>query len=281
MQRNIEDLKGDMERLEQRRAEAVQLENDFIKIKRLEDDVNAKMTRFLSEKRRIETMETDFTRLLQISRSVEDKLGQVTNSDDVLQGVQLQIRKLEEALTATEDKFQRIEKKRQVLDNTNDGIDRNFKLLQESEAVSAKIGNELGRCADDIDLIKTSIEKLSGESEKAKEAVDRIDLLDETLQDIEERIDAMQRARKWIADAETRLEELNKQAQVQARAIDSMMKGKKSGPAVDLGEGSPPAQKKENVISLARQGWKADEIAKAMKISRGEVELILEMAPRS
>jgi transcriptional regulator len=48
---------------------------------------------------------------------------------------------------------------------------------------------------------------------------------------------------------------------------------------MNLGEGAPPMQKKENVISLARQGWKVDEIAKTMKISRGEVELILEMAP--
>jgi DNA-directed RNA polymerase specialized sigma24 family protein len=58
------------------------------------------------------------------------------------------------------------------------------------------------------------------------------------------------------------------------------MKGKKTGAAVDLGEGAPPLQKKENVIALARQGWTKDEIAKAMKISLGEVELILEMAPR-
>ncbi|MDR0512600.1 MAG: hypothetical protein LBG93_05810, partial [Treponema sp.] len=44
----IEDLKTDIERIDQRRAEAFQLENDFVKIKRLQDDVNAKMTRFLS-----------------------------------------------------------------------------------------------------------------------------------------------------------------------------------------------------------------------------------------
>jgi DNA-binding NarL/FixJ family response regulator len=131
-----------------------------------------------------------------------------------------------------------------------------------------------------LETIKTSIEKLSSESEKAALAVDRIDVLNNALEEIEERIKSMQRARQWIADAETRLEELNKQAQTQARAIDAMVKGKKSGPPADLGEGAPPMQKKENVITLARQGWSVDEIAKTMKISRGEVELILEMAPR-
>ena len=238
------------------------------------------MTRFISEKRRIETMEADFSRLLQISRAVEEKLTQITNSDDILQGVQLQIRKLEEAMGSTEDKYQRLEKKNQVLDNTNDGIDRNFKALMESEKISGKVGEELDRYAAVLDSIKASIEKLSVESDKAREAVDRIDVLDNALEEIEERIKSMQRARQWIADAETRLEELNKQAQTQARAIDAMVKGKKSASIPNLGEGAPPPQKKENVISLARQGWTVDEIAKTMKISRGEVELILEMAPR-
>jgi chromosome segregation ATPase len=47
MERRIEDLKSEIARLDQRRAEIVQLENDFVKIKRHADDVNAKMTRFL------------------------------------------------------------------------------------------------------------------------------------------------------------------------------------------------------------------------------------------
>jgi chromosome segregation ATPase len=278
MGRKIEDLKGDIDRLDQKRVEAAQLENDFVKIKRLEDDVNAKMTRFLSEKRRIETMETDFNRLLQMSKSVEEKLSQVTDSNDTLQGIQLQIRKLEEALGATEEKYQRIERKNQILDNTNDGIDRNFRILQESEKISGKIGNELDRYAEDLELIKKSIEKLVIQSEKAGDANERIAELEESLEEIEDRTKSMQRARQWIADAETRLEDLNKQAQTQARAIDAVVKGKKSH--VDLGGGAPPMQKKENAIALAKQGWKVDEIAKALKISRGEVELILEMAPK-
>jgi hypothetical protein len=282
MERRIEDMKGDIDRLDQRRAEAFQLENDFVKIKRLEDDVNAKMTRFLTEKRRIETMEADFSRLLQISRAVEEKLAHVTASDDTLQGVQLQIRKLEETLAAAEEKYQRIERKGQILDTTNDGIDRNFKVLQDSEKVSAKIGVDLARYAEDLGSIKTSIEKLAGESEKAQEAANKIEVLDNLLEEIEERIKSLQRARQWIADSETRLEELNRQAQTQARAVDSLVKGKKTAAPRDTGGGTKLStqQLKEDVVNLARQGWKADEIAKAMKISRGEVELILDMAPR-
>jgi len=280
MERRIEDLKSDIDRLDQRRAEAARIENEFIKIKRIEDDINSKMIKIFSEERRVENMEANFTRFLQISRSVEDKLTEVTASDDTLQAVQLKIRKLEEALGGTEEKFQRIEKKNQILDNTNDSIDKNFKALQDSEKLSDRIGGELVQYADELEKIKVSIEKLSAESEKAASAVDRIDVLDKDLEEIEERIKSMQRVRQWIAEAETRLEELNRQAQTQARAIDAMVKGKKSGPAPDLGEGAPSQQKKENIIILARQGWTVDEIAKNLKISRGEVELTLEFAPK-
>jgi len=280
MERRIEDLKGDIDRLDQRRAEAARIENEFIKIKRIEDEINSKMIKIFSEERRVENMEANFTRFLQISRSVEDKLTEVTASDDTLQAVQLKIRKLEEALGGTEEKFQRIEKKNQVLDNTIDGIEKNFRALQDTEKLSEKIGGELVQYADELEKIKGSIEKLSAESEKAANAVDRVDVLNDALEEIEERIKSMQRARQWIAEAETRLEELNRQAQTQARAIDAMVKGKKSGPAPDLGEGAPSQQKKENIIILARQGWTVDEIAKNLKISRGEVELTLEFAPK-
>ena len=225
-------------------------------------------------------MEADFSRLLQISRAVEEKLTQVTSSDDVLQGVQLQIRKLEEALRAADEKYQRLEKKNQVLDNTNDSIDRNFRLLQESEKQAAKMTGDLDRFAEDLSVIKVSIEKLAGENEKAGEAVGRLDILDSALEEIEERIKSMQRARTWIADAETRLEELNKDILTQVKAAGSLVKGKKSGAGTELGEGAPSMQKKENVIALKKKGWPNDVIAKTLKLSLGEVELILEMAPK-
>jgi DNA repair exonuclease SbcCD ATPase subunit len=281
MERSIEDLKVDIDRLDQRRAEAAKLENEFIKIKHHEDDINAKYIKILSEERRIENMEANFNRFLQISRSVEEKLADVTASNDTLLGVQLQIRKLEEALGNTEERYQRLEKKNQILDNTNDGIDRNFKALQDTEKLSDKIGGELVQYADELERIRTSIEKLSAESEKAENAVDRIDVLKDALEQIEERITSMQRARQWIADAETRLEELNRQAQTQVKAIDSLVvKGKKSRKTAETDDGTLSEQKKRDIVILAEQGWTVEQIAKAEKVSIGVVQLVLEMAPR-
>ncbi|MCL2007661.1 MAG: hypothetical protein FWG77_06195 [Treponema sp.] len=280
MERRIGDLRGDIDRLDKRKIEIVQLENELTKVKRLEDEINSKMTRLLSDKRTIESIEEKYNRLSSVSKAVEEKLTQVTASDDALQSFQLQVRQIEEAIGRVEEKYQRVESKSRVLDNTNDGIDRNFKTLQESEKLIDKISVKLERYGEDADMIKATVEKLSGESERANEALDRIEVLNNAIEEVEERIKSIERARKWIIDVEARLEELNKQALTQARVINGMLKGKKSDKEVPLGEGAPPLQKKETVIILTRQGWSKEEIARNLRITIGEVELIQEMIPK-
>jgi chromosome segregation ATPase len=275
MERRIEDLRDDIDRLDQRRNEAAQLESQFVKIRRLEDEVNAKMTRFLSEKHRIEQMEADFNRLIQISRAVDEKLTQVTASDDVLQQMQVQVRRLEESLQTAEEKFQRIEKKNQVLETTNDGIDRNFKALQEAEKTLKTIRDDMDRLGAEEESLSSAVEALAAANDKAKETAEQIAALDKALDEIGEKTKAMQTAREWIARAETRLGELNKQAQTQFKVMEALMKGKKTDDT-SIGEGAPSIRIKEAVIQLIQQGWKPEAIAKTMKISLGEVELIQE-----
>ncbi|MDR1240118.1 MAG: hypothetical protein LBK27_08380 [Treponema sp.] len=274
LERRIEDLGGDLDRLDQRKNETAQLENQFERIKRLGDDVNAKMTRFLSEKRRIEVMEADFNRLLQTSRAVEEKLVQVSSSDDTLQALQVQIRRLDDAVRETEEKYQRIERKNQILEETNDGIDRNFKVLQETEESARRAGEELARIGGEIESLHVSIEQLAADNGKALDTMDKLSTLDDTLSHIEKRIGEMQVARDWLARTETRLTELDKQAQSELRLIGSLLNRDGKPPAA--GKGAPPPRDRDNIIKLHRQGWKKEEIAKTLDISIGEVELILE-----
>ena len=42
--------------------------------------------------------------------------------------------------------------------------------------------------------------------------------------------------------------------------------------------GAPSNNARETVVKLAHQGWKVEEIARATNVSRGEVELILELS---
>jgi chromosome segregation ATPase len=278
LERRIEDLRGELDRLDQRKNELAQMENQFTRIKRLEDDVNAKMTRFLSEKHRIEVMETGFNRLLQTSQAVEEKLAQVSSSDDSLQTLQVQIRRLEDAIRETEEKYQRVERKGQILEETNDGIDRNFKALQESEETARRTEEDLGRISRELEALGASIETLAADNEKARETADKLALLDDSLAAIEKRIGEMQTARDWIARSETRMEELDKEIQNKLRLVGSLLNRKDKPPS--SGKGALPPRDRDNIIKLHAQGWTDEEIARAMEISRGEVELIIEFGSK-
>ncbi|MDR2184307.1 MAG: hypothetical protein LBO80_01365 [Treponema sp.] len=277
LERRIEDLRSDLNGLDQRRAEAAELETQFIKIKRLEDDINAKMTRFLSDKRRIELMEADVNRLIATSQSVEERLVQVSSSDDTLQAMQVQIRRLNDALADTEEKYQRIEKKNQILEEINNGIDRNFKSLQEAEEEVRKFNDELLRLSLEQRTIEDSLKDLAAKNELARETSEKLSTLDTDLAAIEKRIDNMQVAREWLANIETRLSEIYKQSREQVKLMGSLLK--EEGPSRS-GRGAPPLGTRENVVKLRRQGWTVDEIARVTKLGKGEVELILEISPR-
>jgi chromosome segregation ATPase len=278
LERRIEDLRSDLNGLDQRRAEAAELETQFVKIKRLEDEVNAKMTRFLSEQRRIELMEADFNRLIETSQSVEERLVQVSSSDDTLQAIQVQIRRLNDAMADTEERYQRIEKKNSILEETNSGIDRNFKSLQEAEHAVKRFNEELLRLSGEQEAIGDSLEDLAAKNTKARETAEKLSTLDATLADIEERIGEMNKAREWLARTETRLEEVYKQTQTQIQVMGTLYKDEAGKGSKD--RGAPPIGTRETVVKLAHAGWKIDEIARAAKLSKGEVELILEIGPR-
>ena len=286
LSRHVEDMSGNIDRLLQLKNEIAHFENQFIQIKRLEDDVNAKMTRFLSEKRRIEVMESDFTRLLQTSQSVEEKLSQVSNSDDILQNMQVQLRRLEDALRETEDKYQRVERKNKTLQETNDGIDRNFKALQEDEESIKKLEDTLFSLKTSLEAVEKSVVTLSTENEKARDAAEKLSTLDETVKWMEKRIAEMNVARESLARLATELQNLDKDAQEQLNLTRSLLnreEGKLQGQAAGKGkgdDGAPPPRDRENIIRLKRQGWTIDEIARSLKISKGEVELILELGSK-
>jgi chromosome segregation ATPase len=222
-------------------------------------------------------MENDFNRLLQTSQAVEEKLAQVTASDDTIQAVQVQIRKLSDALADTEDQYQRLEKKNQTLETTNAGIDRNFRTLQEAEEDINRFTGELDHITQEQEKLQSSLERLAGESEKAQTAAEKISLLSDELPSIEKRIESIQVAREWLARTETRLTALDKDIQDRLKLLGDIMKDESGKPKI---KGSPPIGTRESVVKLARQGWKVDEIARAVKLSRSEVELILEINPK-
>ena len=275
---SIESMQADLSRLEGRRAEVAEIEVQLGRVKRLEDEVNQKVTRFLAEKKRIDAIEADFTRLATVSETVDRRLEEVTGQADALTEAQATIRKLLELTKEAEGKVDRLDKKSALLDVTVEAVDKNFQSVQAVEKAVAAIGAELRRIPERVAELKRGVDELAAGRDKVSEAVTRLSELDGVIADAEKRIAEVQKAREWLARAETRLEEIDRKAQDQLKLLSSLIKEEEGGKRE---RGAPPSGAQETVRKLARQGWNVDEIARAVKISRGEVELILELGAKN
>jgi chromosome segregation ATPase len=274
---SIESMKADLSRLEGRRAEVAEIEGQLARVKRLEDEVNQKVTRFLAEKKRIDALEADFTRLATVSDMVDRRLEEVTGQADALTEAEATIRRLLELSKEAETKVERLEKKSAVLDATADAVDKNFQSVQAVEKAVAAVGAELRKIPERVAELKRGVDELAAGREKVSEAVGQLASLDAVIADAEKRVAEVQKAREWLARAETRLEEIDRKAQDQLKLLSSILKDEE-GPKRD--RGAPPSSAQDTVRKLARQGWSVDEIARAVKVSRGEVELILELGAK-
>ncbi len=278
LQESIEDLKSELVKVEAQSNESREIKRKFSSISKLGDEVNVKLGRFLSEKRRIEEMEGDFKKLIIISQSVDTKLRHVTGSHDDLQAIQIKIRNLEELEKEVSIKFERLEKKDQIIENTTASVDKNFQQLSELDDRVRSLNEDVTQIPESLHDISSKIELLSRNKKKADETARQVAELDGLLKDIEERIKNMQKAREWLAKTETRMEEVSKQAQEQVKLLGSILKdGNKSGSG---SKGAPSMGARDVVTRLAHQGWSIQEIASTTKLSRGEVELILELLPK-
>jgi len=168
--------------------------------------------------------------------------------------------------------------------------------LQEDEQLVKRLEDTISTLKIDVDAIQSSVQTLSQDNEKARDAAAKLSTLDETVKWLEKRIAEMNGARESLARLATELQNLDKDAQDQLNLTRSLLNreegklegraaskagkaaGKTAGRASD--DGAPPPRDRENIIRLKRQGWSIDEIARSMKISKGEVELILELGPK-
>ncbi|MBN1519935.1 MAG: hypothetical protein JW923_07585 [Spirochaetales bacterium] len=272
---SIDAMKSDLSKIEGRRAEMAELETQYLRVKRLEDELGQKIARFLAEKRRLDTMEDDFKRLVALSQNVDQKLSQVTASNDQLTQIQAEMRRLSEEADQAADKYERLEKKANLLDATADAVDKNFQSISELERNIRTIDEGLREVPDRIIDLKRSLDEVMNAKPALDEAVKRLDGIGSALDETEKRAAEVNQAREWLARAETRFEELNKKTQDHLKLLNELLKDEPKAGKRD--KGAPSLSVQEAVRKLAHQGWKVDEIARAVKLSRGEVELILEL----
>ena len=274
----IDEMKKEMAKLNAERSEIAEIEVQLTRTKKTADEVTGKLTRFLTEKRRIDDMDADFKKIIALSRDVDLKLDTLSASSDALQQIQAKVRQFEEMGKAVEGGFERLEKKKEILSVTSEGVDRNFQRLEGIE----KSLQEADRTADTLAIkvqdLRVEYDMLASNKKDADSVMETVSKLGAIITELESRMEKAQSSREWMARTETRFEEIGRQAQEQVRLLESIMKAETRKEKGD--RGAPPMDKRETVIKLSHQGWSVQEISRVTQLSRGEVELILELAPK-
>ncbi|MCP5514034.1 MAG: hypothetical protein H7A26_01050 [Spirochaetales bacterium] len=279
LQEKIDDLKGDIIKVDAQSKDIKAAEKKFDSIRKLGDEVSSKLNRFLAEKRKIDEIEGDFKKLLNMSQAVDIKLDHITGVYDNLQEIDVKLRNFDTLFKDITEKFQRLEKKESIIETTTEGVDRNFQILQQMEKSLAGLSEITDMLPMRLNELENRFKKINLEKKDADKTMESLGKLTRVLGDVEERIEKMQQAREWIARTETRLTETGKKAEeniaLLGTLIDKDNKNKKSQKG-----GAPSIDKREMVVKLAHQGWTSENIAQATGLSRGEVELILEIMPK-
>ena len=155
------------------------------------------------------------------------------------------------------------------------GVDKTFENLKELEKRLAQCDSNIQVLPEKIGHIQQEISKIQNASGSINEAVDKLASLDNILAETESRIESVVKSRDVITKTEARLQEVSKDAQGQVKLFQDLVRADKQRKAGSE-TGAPPLGVRENIIKLAHQGWKPEEISRSLNIALGEVELILD-----
>jgi len=280
LEENIKQLNSEISRVQLNRDEMNDVELRMNRIQKITEVINSKWTTFNNEKNNIEHMDENFKKIMSLSDSIEARLQDVTETHDNLQHLELRIRKLEDMEHVVEARYDRLEKKDSILDATTETIDRNFALLEGMENTVHAIQTEMIPISEQLGEAQRKFTQIDSSRTQIDTAIRKIEHLNNQMEEIEVRSEKLETAREWLARTETRLQEVSKEAQEQVRLLGALAEGNmgSTGRQASIGMGTPSADMRETVIKLAHQNWKVEDIARVTKLSRGEVELILELS---
>ncbi len=272
---DINALRNEVNKFQSERKQIGEYENEFLRIQKLGKEAHEKMLHFSVEQRKLENVEESYKRIMALSGKLDKRLESVNLKHDNVQQMQLAIRNLSDLQKELDQRYDRLSKRREVIDATLEGVDRNFQQLTDLDTRIGGIHKSMGTVSNEIAVLKGRLDSLSVNKKESDMAMRNLQNLNQLMESVETRAGEMNKAREWLARIETRMEDITRQADKQMEILGALTKksrsdGNDEGPALSVSE-------RDMVIKLKHQGWNVEDIAKTCKISRGEVELILEM----
>ncbi|MGP1439378.1 MAG: SpiroCoCo family coiled-coil protein [Treponema sp.] len=275
LEKSIEELKLEVTHFDVYKTAMDEISNQYNRVCKMEVEIETKITSFMNERGRIERIEGEFARFNNFSDEIDRKVDALKATNDEIQSYEVQLRKMEETISKVNNRYERLEKKEAVLDQTAESIGTAFEDLKVLERNIKTLKSEIENMPEQVDDIKKSMDALSFNKGKVETVFAKLTSLDEMLEDIEKQMTKLQESRSWLAAVETRLTTLSTGTDEKLKMLATLYKDEPS--QASKAGGTLSFEDRENVMKLHRDGWTISQIANALKISPGEVDLIIEI----
>lgn len=272
-------LLDDFSKLDSYREAADKMAAEYGDLQRLDSEMNDKLAKFQAKKAQIDSMEQHFSSLMTLSSSMNDKIKDLQTTSDDLQELQIAVKNFQETLAGISMRYDRLEKKNEVIDRVAADVDRSFDNMRQLEERLSACLRQSDSLPMEIAGIQRSVDTLLGNGDRIDQAVAKLESLQDILKDADARVDAIKSERDGIGRSEARLQQMEKEIDEKMNLLARISRpderpagGRAAGAA-----GSIVPQDREHVKRLKRQGWDIAAIAKALKRSESEIELLLEL----
>ena len=288
VEEDIERFSDIMIQLKEDKKDILSMRKLIDSLKRDEGDISAKVRQLKSEKKLVQD----------IAKNAEQAIGLISVVDEKIKLIEAErelLEKIETGMRDVNSRFDELRKKAEELAKREKDIEVSIETIAKTKEFISKLEQradllntnlvELRDREDDLKKKVTIIDEKMGSllnyEGRIEDVLSKFNQMDSLVADIEERSKQLQSTREWLARTESRLTNLTKDAE---RLVEEMS-GTKGGTGTS-GEDRPTLLSKESeskvktVLTLFEQKWTIPEICKVTKMSRGEVELILELNNR-
>jgi chromosome segregation ATPase len=291
VEENIQQFSDIMLQLKEDKKDILSLRKVIDGLKRDEGDISAKVRQLKSEKKLVQD----------IAKNAEQAIGLITVVDEKIKLIEEErelLEKIESGMKDLDKRFDTLNKKAEELVTREKDIEVSIETITKTKDFIVKLEQradllntnlvELREREDDLKNKVTIIDEktvsLLNYENRIEDVLSKFTEMDSLVTDIEERSKQLQNTREWLARTESRLTNLTKDAERLVQEMSGTGTATAGGRNTD--DDRPTLLSKESeskvktVLTLFEQKWTIPEICKVTKMSRGEVELILELNNR-
>jgi chromosome segregation ATPase len=162
-----------------------------------------------------------------------------------------------------------------MLRETANGIAKNFTDLERAEKAANSLWENQRSLHVSVEELSRSLDIIKSENAEAVRAQEGVKKLDTDLSLIEKKMEAMEKARVWLAEIETRMQNTYDEIKQNLKLLAGS--GKVAGQ--NNVRNSTPEERATIIRLIKEQKFSVEQAAQLTKRSIGEVQLILDYAP--